>query len=42
LFDVTYEDIVTMNEDGDTLPGEIEAPGERFIHTEIYKRRKDV
>jgi ribulose-5-phosphate 4-epimerase/fuculose-1-phosphate aldolase len=42
LFDVTYEDIVTMNADGETLPGEIEAPGERFIHTEIYKRRKDV
>lgn len=42
LFDVTYEDIVTMDINGDTLPGEVEAPGERFIHTEIYKQRPDV
>lgn len=42
LFDVTAEDIVTMDLNGDTLPGEMEAPGERFIHTEVYKRRPDV
>lgn len=42
LFDLTPEDFVTMDASGETLPGEIEAPGERFIHTEIYKNRPDV
>ncbi|MCM3713991.1 class II aldolase/adducin family protein [Halalkalibacter oceani] len=42
LFDVTEEDIVTMDIEGETLPGEVEAPGERFIHTEVYKRRPEV
>ncbi|MHC2181257.1 ribulose-5-phosphate 4-epimerase/fuculose-1-phosphate aldolase [Paenibacillus sp. PvR052] len=42
LFDITVDDIVTMDIDGETLPGEVEAPGERFIHTEVYRRRPEV
>ena len=35
-------DVVVMNLDGEVVEGTMEAPGERFMHTEIYKARADV
>jgi L-ribulose-5-phosphate 4-epimerase len=42
IAEITVEDIVTMDADGNTPAGEIDAPGERFIHTAVYARRADV
>jgi len=36
------EDISIMDLDGKLVEGVLSPPGERFIHTEIYKVRKDV
>ena len=35
-------DVVVMNLDGEVVEGAMDAPGERFMHTEIYKVRPDV
>jgi L-ribulose-5-phosphate 4-epimerase len=42
LDEVTEEDIIVMDFDGNTIEGKYEPPGEKYIHTEIYKRRPDV
>lgn len=39
---ITEEDIIVMNMEGNTVEGRYEPPGERYIHTEIYKSRPDV
>ncbi len=36
------DDVVIMDLDGSVVEGTMEAPGERFMHTEIYRRRDDV
>ena len=36
------EDISLMDLDGNLLEGKLSPPGEKYIHTEIYKLRKDV
>jgi ribulose-5-phosphate 4-epimerase/fuculose-1-phosphate aldolase len=38
LTDITADDIVRVNLDGEKLEGRVSPPGERFIHTEIYKK----
>jgi len=40
-YDVSPGDIVIINYEGDLVDGD-KAPGERFIHTEIYKKRPDI
>lgn len=40
--EVTADDIIEMDEDGVVREAGDEAPGERFIHTEIYRQRPDV
>jgi L-ribulose-5-phosphate 4-epimerase len=40
-FEVRPEDIVIIDYEGNMIEGE-KAPGERFVHTEVYKRRPDV
>jgi len=35
-------EIVVINLDGELVEGELEAPGERFIHTEVYRSRPEV
>ena len=35
-------DVVVMDLDGEMVEGSMDAPGERFMHTEIYKARPDV
>lgn len=42
IADITGDDIVTIDLDGRTLGGEADPPGERFIHTAIYRARPDV
>ncbi|HKQ00440.1 MAG TPA: class II aldolase/adducin family protein [Actinomycetes bacterium] len=42
IADVTVDGIVTMDERGETLPGEVDGPGERFIHLGAYAARPDV
>lgn len=42
LDEVTEGDIVVMDLEGNVLEGDQSPPGERFVHTCIYKRRKDV
>lgn len=39
---VTPEDVAVINLDGDLVAGTHHPPGERFIHTEIYRARPDV
>lgn len=36
------DDVVLMELDGTVVEGKLDAPGERFIHTEIYKARPEV
>lgn len=36
------DDVVVMTLDGEVVEGSMDAPGERFMHTEIYKARPDV
>ncbi len=40
--DLSTEDIVLMDMDGKLVEGNTDPPGERFLHTMIYKRRPDV
>jgi L-ribulose-5-phosphate 4-epimerase len=42
LAGITGDDIVTIDLDGNLLDGSTQPPGERFIHTCIYRRREDV
>ena len=35
-------DVVIMDLDGEVVEGTMEAPGERFMHTEIYRARPEV
>jgi L-fuculose-phosphate aldolase len=42
LTDVTEEDIVKVDLTGEKVEGDVSPPGERFIHSEIYKIRPDV
>src|SRR4051794_20861523 len=39
---LSAERIVTIDLDGKTIEGDEGPPGERFIHTEIYRLRPDV
>lgn len=39
---VTVDDIVTMDIEGRLIEGATNPPGEKYIHTAIYKRRPDV
>jgi len=41
LTQVETDDVVALDLDGEPLEG-VEGPGERFIHTSIYRRRFDV
>jgi len=38
----TLEDVVVIDLDGEVLIGKKKPPGERFIHTEIYRRRPEI
>lgn len=42
LAGIIGSDIVTIDLDGNLIEGAIHPPGERFIHTCIYRRREDV
>ncbi|WP_419850764.1 class II aldolase/adducin family protein [Candidatus Poriferisocius sp.] len=42
LAETDPEDVVVMDLNGEVVEGSMEAPGERFMHTEIYKSRSDV
>ncbi|MBI3078092.1 MAG: class II aldolase/adducin family protein [Deltaproteobacteria bacterium] len=42
LDQVVPEDIIAMDFTGKTVEGKSRGPGERFIHTELYKLRPDV
>ena len=42
LTDITGDDIVKVNFDGLKLEGRVSPPGERFIHSEIYKLHPEV
>jgi L-fuculose-phosphate aldolase len=42
LAGTTGADIVTIDLDGNLLDGSIHPPGEKFIHTCIYRKREDV
>ena len=42
LTEVTEDDIALIDLDGEPLDPEISGPGERFIHTQIYRARPDV
>lgn len=39
---VVPDDIIVMDLDGKVVQGELEAPGEKYIHTAIYEARPDV
>jgi L-ribulose-5-phosphate 4-epimerase len=39
---ITEADIIIMDLEGNVVEGNYEPPGERYIHTEIYKARPDV
>ncbi len=39
---ISPEDFTVVDLEGNKLRGELGAPGERYIHLEIYKRRADV
>ena len=40
--DLEPEHLTIMDGEGEVVEGELKPPGERFIHTEIYKMRPDV
>ncbi|MFQ5691507.1 MAG: class II aldolase/adducin family protein [Nitrospinota bacterium] len=40
--DTTVDDLSVMDLEGNHLEGDLEPPGERYIHTGIYKARADV
>ncbi len=40
--DLAPEHLTIMDGSGEVVEGELKPPGERFIHTEIYKARPDV
>lgn len=42
IADIVPDDVVTIDLDGNTLEGEADPPGERFIYTGIYRARADV
>lgn len=42
LAGITGDDIVVIDLDGNLIEGNIQPPGERFIHTCIYRKREDV
>jgi L-ribulose-5-phosphate 4-epimerase len=42
LAQTTSDDIVTIDLEGNLLEGNIQPPGEKFIHTAIYQKREDV
>jgi len=42
LTEIMPEDIILIDSDGNLVSGDYDAPGEVFIHTEIYKKRKNV
>lgn len=42
LEQTSADDIVVIDLDGNLLEGSIRAPGERFIHTQMYRHRSDV
>ena len=42
ISEITPEDVVLININGEVVEGSLEVPGERHIHLEIYKRRSDV
>lgn len=42
LAQITGNDIVVIDLNGNLIEGNIEPPGERFIHTCIYKKRSDI
>jgi len=39
---ITEGEIIIMDLDGNTIEGKYEPPGEKYIHTEIYKKRPDI
>jgi L-fuculose-phosphate aldolase len=39
---ITSDDVVLIDESGSVIEGDLEVPGERHIHLEIYKKRPDV
>ena len=42
LAQITGEDIVVIDMDGNLIEGDTAPPGERFAHTGVYKKRKDI
>ena len=42
LAETEPSDVVVMDLDGEVVEGTMDAPGERFMHTEIYRARSDV
>lgn len=40
--DLVADDLTVMDGEGEVVQGRLRPPGERFIHTEIYKARPDV
>lgn len=42
LINTDVDDIVTIDIEGNFIEGRIEAPDERFAHTEVYKARPDI
>ncbi|MFQ5915651.1 MAG: class II aldolase/adducin family protein [Nitrospinota bacterium] len=40
--DIQTEDLTLMDGDGEVIQGRLKPPGERFIHTEIYKARPEI
>ena len=42
LAETEPSDVVVMDLDGEVVDGSMDAPGERFMHTEIYRARSDV
>ena len=42
IADLTPDDVVTIDMDGNTVAGEGDPPGERFIYTGIYRARQEL
>ncbi len=42
LNEATVDDLVLINMEGNLVEGNLDPPGERFIHTGIYRHRQDV
>lgn len=40
--DLSYEDLILINFDGNTVEGEKKASSEKMLHVEFYKKRPDV